>query len=87
MSLATEREYQVGFFQTLLSNASCSTNATPPGVLQPALNELANIGNLSCEDAHGMVVGNCLLAEYVNDHCVAMHSSFCSPKGLLPKDC
>lgn len=62
MSLATEREYQVGFFNTLLSTASCSTNATPPRILHPALQELDVI---SCADGHGMAVGGCLLAESV----------------------
>ena len=48
MSLASERQYQVGFFETLLSTASCSTNATPSGILNPVLQEL---GASSCMDA------------------------------------
>ena len=61
-SLATEREYQVGFFNTLLSTVSCSTNATPPAILHPALQELDAI---PCVDEYGMAVGGCLLAESV----------------------
>ena len=53
----------VGFFETLLSTASCSTDATPPGILYPALQELDESD--SCMDAHGIVVGDCLLAKCV----------------------
>ena len=60
-SVAAQRAYQVGCFETLLSNASCSTNASPPGILHPALIEMGG----SCGDVHGMVDGNCLDTEYV----------------------
>lgn len=64
MSLAAQRAYQVGFFEMLLSTASCWTNATSPDILYPALQELGG----TCQDAHGMVVNRCLLAEYVVVH-------------------
>jgi hypothetical protein len=53
--------YPVGFFRTLLSTPSCSTNATSPGILSPALLELANV---NCVREFGMVVSRCLAAEY-----------------------
>lgn len=55
------RAYQVEFFRTLLSTASCSTNATPPSVLHPALQELMAT---TCWNEYGLAVNNCLLAEY-----------------------
>ena len=73
MSLDEVRAYQVEFFETLLSIASCSTNATPPGILYPALQELGGF----CSDEHGMAVSPCLLAEYVTVHCslLVLHMS------------
>ena len=56
------RLYEVGFFETLLSNTSCSTNATLPAILFPALLEL---GTSLCVDAHGMYTDTCSIAEYV----------------------
>jgi hypothetical protein len=54
--------YAVGFFQTLQSVESCSTHATPSGIIYPALQELSDV--ISCADAYGMVVGDCLVPEY-----------------------
>jgi hypothetical protein len=56
------RGYNVGFFHTLLSTASCSTNTTPPDLLQSALLEL---GFPPCIDAHGIAASTCLAVEYV----------------------
>jgi hypothetical protein len=55
------RAYQAPFFAHLVSTASCATNATLPGIIHPALQELATP---RCSDAYGMAVGNCLVAEY-----------------------
>lgn len=63
MNLAEIRAYHVGFFETLLSTAACSTNATPPGILQAALQELDN--SHSFNDALRMVIDTCALVEYV----------------------
>ena len=57
------REYQVEFFETLLSTASCSTNVTPLGILYPALLELSEVA--ACVDTFEMVVGQCILSECV----------------------
>jgi hypothetical protein len=57
------RAYEEGFFQALQSTASCSTNATPEGVLYTALQELSVVP--TCTDAYGMVVSTCLVPEYV----------------------
>lgn len=57
------RAYQVGFFETLLSTASCSTNVTRLGILYPALLELSEVS--SCVETFGMVVGRCILSECV----------------------
>ena len=54
--------YHAGFFHALLSSASCSTSATPPGIIQPALQEL--LADNSCEDAYGMTMDDCLDNEY-----------------------
>jgi hypothetical protein len=61
VDFASARAFQLGFFQTLQSTASCSTDAAPPGILYPALLELSRV---SCNNAYGMVVGNCLVTEY-----------------------
>jgi len=53
--------YNTGFFRTLLSTPSCSTNATSPTILGPALQELA-INN--CALQFGIVVSLCLPTEY-----------------------
>ena len=68
IDVAALRMYQVGFFQALQSSVSCSTSATPPQVLYPALYELDVVN--SCDEAHGMVVGPCLLAEYEGPSCL-----------------
>jgi hypothetical protein len=51
-----------GFFETLMSNASCSTGMTPPSILHPALQELNDV--ILCQNAHGMVMGDCTVAVY-----------------------
>jgi hypothetical protein len=53
--------YEVGFIQSLLSTPSCSTNATPPSVLRPALQELSSdqcshaweLSTYACEQRRG----------------------------------
>lgn len=60
MSLAEQREYNVGFFKTLRSTASCSTDATPSRIIHSALREL---GASLCTDKYRMVIGTCLYAE------------------------
>lgn len=57
------RAYEVGFFETLLSTASCSTNVTRLGILYPALLELSEVS--ACVEAFGMVVDQCILSECV----------------------
>lgn len=57
------RAYQVGFFETLLSTASCSTNVTRLGILYSALLELSEVS--ACVETFGMVVGWCILSECV----------------------
>jgi hypothetical protein len=67
---AATRAYEVGFFQTLQSTASCSTSVTPPGIIYAALQELADV--ISCDDEHAMYSSTCLVAEYacfVEPHC------------------
>jgi hypothetical protein len=59
---AALRSYHVGFFRALQSTAPCSTRATPPGILYPALQELSD--SPSCQVVHGMVVGDCVIVEY-----------------------
>jgi hypothetical protein len=49
--------YQVGFFRTLLSTPSCSTNVTSPDMLSPALRELDTI---KCVLKFGMFSSTCL---------------------------
>jgi hypothetical protein len=56
------RAYDIGFFQTLQSVESCSTNASPSGIIYPALQELSDV--ISCADAYRMVVDDCLVPEY-----------------------
>jgi hypothetical protein len=68
--------YNVGFFHTLLSTASCSTNATPPDILYSALEELGDLP--SCIDVYGMAVSLCLAAEFtcfVDEDCQQCLSS------------
>ena len=69
MSLAEQREYNVRFFTTLQSTASCSTDATPSWILHSALREL---GASLCTDAYRMAIGSCLYAEYVTMHHVPL---------------
>lgn len=64
MTLSQTRAYFVGFFETLQSTASCSTHATPPEILRPALLDL---GASSCTDAYKMATGSCIVAEYVTE--------------------
>jgi hypothetical protein len=55
------RTYQVKVLQALTGTASCSTNATAPGVMQPALQEL---GFSECVTLYGMVAGQCIELQY-----------------------
>jgi hypothetical protein len=57
---AAFREYTVAFFQTLQSTVSCSTSATPPSILHPALEELDGVN--SCIVEYRMITGNCILS-------------------------
>lgn len=61
-SVAELREYELDFFDTLLSTSSCWSNTTSHGILFPALQEL---GNSFCVGAHGMYTDTCSIAEYV----------------------
>lgn len=65
ISFAGLRAYDVGFFETLLSTASCSTNITPPAILRPALQELSAS---PCMEVYGMTIGDCAYVEYVTVH-------------------
>ena len=68
---AAIRAYHLDFFRILRSTESCSTNATLPLILYPALQELGT--NNSCINAYGMETSPCLVAEYTcfvaADHC------------------
>jgi hypothetical protein len=44
-------EFHAGFFHTLQSTSSCSTGATPPMVMYPALQELSNTSS-PCNSAY-----------------------------------
>jgi serine/threonine protein kinase len=64
------RALNIGFFQTLRSTVSCSTNATPADTLLPALQALNGV--IPCINAQGMAVSLCLTFEYacfVDDNC------------------
>jgi hypothetical protein len=62
LGLTANRAYNIWFFQALQTTASCSTETTPPGILQPALQELDDVD--LCVDTYGMAVSYCILAEY-----------------------
>lgn len=57
---AAVQGYTHGFFQTLQQNPSCSMHATPPALLQAALQELTQ---MPCVEANGMVISDCLVTE------------------------
>jgi hypothetical protein len=64
LSYANNRAYTTGFFQTLQSTPSCSTNATQPGTLHAALQELSHAASSSigsCGAVHGMFGDNRLV--------------------------
>ena len=77
MTVAEARVHNMGFYEKLLSTASCSTNTTPPTILHPALLELSAS---SCGDAHGMVTGECILAEYAWHRCSVHYVALPLPK-------
>jgi len=70
---STYRANDVALFRGFQLTASCSTSATPPGILHPALQELND--EVSCDHAHGMVVGTCL----VTRRCHRLHV-LCGPR-------